>query len=129
MNKAAIFKTVICREEEGHFVVFSPLCDGAIGTGATLNDAVLSFKSVIQDRYVAHLEGRLAPSDRKVGRPRKQLSADFHTQIKEDVKQSIVELAKELDLSQGDIIEFLYRCYIQTKDKLHLPEEANVCLR
>ena len=129
MNKDAIFKTAICKEAEGQFVVFSPLCETSMGLGSTMQEAAQNFKTVIQDRYIAFLEQRLAPGGRKVGRPRKEQSADFHTQVKEEVKQSIVDLAKELDLSQGDIIEFLYRCYQQTREQLQLPEEVELCFR
>lgn len=122
MNKDAILKTAILKQQEGKFTVLSPLCDALIGVGETREQAVLRFKTLVQDRYIAYVEGRLAGSQGKVGRPKKNC-VEFHTQLKPEVKRDIVDMARELNLSQGDIIEFLYRCYLQQKELLETPKE------
>jgi hypothetical protein len=121
MNKDAILKTAMWRKEEGQFVVLSPLSEGLAGTGKTKEEAAAQFRSVVQDRWIAYLEGRLVGSKGSVGRPKK-CAVEFHTQVNPEVKKDIVALAQDLGLSQGDIVEFLYRCYLASKDQVALPQ-------
>lgn len=123
MNREAILKTAILRKTaEGH-LVSSPLCSGVIGIGPSPEEAYKSFSDLVQDRYIAYLEGKHSNSaeKRERGRPKKSY-VEFHTKINPDVKLDLSNLAQSLGISQGELIEFLYRKYEVSK------EEEDLCL-
>lgn len=122
MNREAILKTALLqREANGVCTVSSPLCSGVLGVGNSPEEAYRSFVSLVQDRYIAYLEGKLVGSQEKRergrGRPRKSY-VEFHTKIHPDVKSQLSGMADALGISQGELIEYLYRCYELSKDEV-----------
>lgn len=107
MNKKAIADTALCRfdEQEGCFIVESPLMDRIIGVHEQESEAWRLFHELLDETYVAYLEGKLVGYDKR-GRPAKG-NVEFHAQIKPELKAQIVEKAKELGISQGEVIAYL----------------------
>lgn len=107
MNKSAIAKTALCRykDDEGVFVVQSPIFDRVIGVGTTEIEAWQVFGEVLNETYVAYLEGSLVGYEKR-GRPAKH-NVEFHAQVKPEVKALINEKAKALGISQGEVIAYL----------------------
>lgn len=106
MNKKAIADTALCRydEKEGCYIVESPLCDRVIGVAATESEARKIFHELLDETYIAYLEGKLVGYDKR-GRPAKG-NVEFHAQVKPEVKAQISEKAKALGISQGDVIAY-----------------------
>ena len=106
MNKKAIAATALCRykKDERVFFVASPIFDRVIGVGDTKEEAWKLFKDMLDETYVAYLEGNLVGYEKR-GRPAKH-NVEFHAQVKPEVKDLINEKAKELGISQGDVIAY-----------------------
>ena len=118
MDRVAILKTALLKPEANSmFSVSSPLCSGVLGVGKSPEEAYRSFVDLVQDRYIAFLESKLAGNQEKRdrGRPKKGY-AEFHTKINPDIKDQLSGMAEELGISQGELIEYLYRCYELSKD-------------
>ncbi|MBS2008916.1 MAG: hypothetical protein JST01_17835 [Cyanobacteria bacterium SZAS TMP-1] len=107
MNKKAIFNTALCRydEKEGCFIVESPLFERVIGVAPTEAEAWKLFGELLNETYVAYLEGNLVGYEKR-GRPARG-NVEFHAQIKPEVKAQIAETARTLGISQGDVIAYL----------------------
>lgn len=107
MNRKAIAETALCRynKNEGVFVVSSPLFDRVIGVGKTNDEAWKLFKDMLDETYVAYLEGNLVGYEKR-GRPAKH-NVEFHAQVKPEVKNLINKKAKALGISQGEVIAYL----------------------
>jgi predicted RNase H-like HicB family nuclease len=106
MNRSAIAKTALCRykRDENAFVVSSPLFDRVVGVGETKDEAWEVFTKMLDETYVAYLEGRLVGYEKR-GRPAKH-NVQFHAQIKPEVKNLINEKAKVFGVSQGEVIAY-----------------------
>src|SRR5271170_6417514 len=109
MNKEAVAKTAICRYDVGEkcYIVQSPLFERCIGAAATKEEAWKIFRELLADFYVAYLEGKLVGYARR-GRPAKGY-VELHAQVKPVVKEEISARAKDLGISQGEVIEYLCR--------------------
>ncbi len=107
MNKKAIADTALCRydETEQCYIVESPLFDRVIGVGETESEAKQIFDELLDETYVAYLEGKLVGYDKR-GRPSKG-NVEFHALVKPEVKAQISQRAKALGVSQGDVIAYL----------------------
>ncbi|MBS1995180.1 MAG: hypothetical protein JSS86_02675 [Cyanobacteria bacterium SZAS LIN-2] len=107
MNKKAIFNTALCRydEKEGCFIVESPLFERVIGVAPRESEAWKLFGELLNETYVAYLEGNLVGYEKR-GRPARG-NVEFHAQIKPEVKAQIAETARTLGISQGDVIAYL----------------------
>jgi len=107
MNRVAIAKTALCRyrNDEEVFVVSSPLFDRVIGVGETKEEAWKLFRELLDETYVAYLEGNLVGYEKR-GRPAKN-NVEFHAQIKPEVKSLINSKAKSFGVSQGEVITYL----------------------
>ncbi len=104
-------KTATCHYEkkDGCFIVQSPLFERCMGVAKTEKEARKIFNELLTDYYVAYLEGNLV-SYEKPGRPAKGY-VELHVQVKPTIKKQIATKAKELGISQGEVIEYLY--YLQ----------------
>jgi len=107
MNKKAIADTALCRydETEQVYIVESPLFDRVTGVGETEIEAKRIFSELLDETYIAYLEGKLVGYDKR-GRPSKG-NVEFHAQVKPEVKAQISAKAKALGISQGDVIAYL----------------------
>ncbi len=114
MNKIGILNTRICywSDDNDCYVVESPLFDRIAGVGDTPEQAQNVFERLLDDGYLAYLEGRVPGYD-KPGRPSKgAISVSFRLQP--DTKESLGQLAKALECSQGEAIDYLvYRHKIE----------------
>jgi len=117
MNKLAISKTAICNynKKERCFVVQSPLFERCMGIAETEKEAFKIFHELLNDYYIAYLEGRLVSYEKR-GRPEKGY-VELHVQVKPTIKNEIASTAKELGISQGEVIEYLYHLQV-IKDNL-----------
>jgi hypothetical protein len=107
MNKTAILRTVVWQHDRKRrcYIVESPLCDRVIGVGKTRKEAWKIFNELLNETYVAYLEGKLVGYEKR-GRPAKG-NVEFHTQVRPSVKEHINKRAQELGISQGDVIAYL----------------------
>jgi len=105
MNAEAIRNTAVLREQDGDYIVQSPLCPEVIGAGDTEQEAWQIFEEILEDYLADHKAGRVA---KELGRPRKN-KIRFHTEIDPDVKAAIAALAKQFGVSQGEAVEYLFR--------------------
>ncbi len=129
MNKKAIERTALCRYDETDkiFIVRSPLSDLVLGAAKLEVDAWRLFNELLQETYVAYLEGTLVEYQ-KPGRPPKG-NVQIHAEIRPEVKLKIETKAKELGISQGDVIGYfsavedaksdLEKRYKKLQTKLH----------
>lgn len=117
MNKKAIADTALCRynEEDGTYIVESPLMDRVLGVAETESEAWKLFQELLDETYVAYLEGKLVGYEKR-GRPAKG-NVEFHAQVKPELKTHIMEKAKALGVSQGDVIAYLVAA-AEVKDEL-----------
>lgn len=106
MNKKAIAETALCRynADESCYVVESPIFERVLGVSDTEEEAWLLFREALDETYIAYLEGKLIGYEKR-GRPSKG-NVDFHAQVKPEVKDLISERAKELGISQGEVITY-----------------------
>ncbi len=107
MNKKAIASTALCRydKKEKCYIVESPLFDRVTGVAETEIEAKQIFDELLDETYLAYLEGKLVGYDKR-GRPAKG-NVEFHAQVKPEVKAQISKKAKDLGISQGDVIAYL----------------------
>jgi hypothetical protein len=107
MNKKGITKTAICRfdPKERCYIVQSPLFDRCIGAAKTEKQAWQIFYELLDEFYIAYLEGNLFGYE-KAGRPRKG-NVELHALVKPEIKKEITARAKDFGISQGEVIEYL----------------------
>jgi hypothetical protein len=107
MNKKAIAQTALCRydDRENCYLVESPLCDRVLGAGDTEEEAWRVFHELLNETYIAYLEGNLVGYEKR-GRPAKG-NIEFHAQVKPEVKEKIAAQARKLGISQGEVIAYL----------------------
>src|SRR5580658_4344335 len=107
MNKKGIVKTAICRfdSDEKCYIVQSPLFDRCIGAAKTKIKAWHIFHEILDEFYIAYLEGNLFGYE-KAGRPRKD-NVELHALVKPEIKSDIAAKAKDFGISQGEVIEYL----------------------
>ena len=108
MNKTAIAKTAFSRydKKQGCYIVQSPLFERCLGVARSEKEAWKIFNELLTEYYIAYLEGKLVDYE-KPGRPAKGY-VELHAQVKPKVKKQIAEKAKELGISFGEMIEYLY---------------------
>lgn len=113
MNRRAIANTAVCRydDKECCYIVQSPLFERCIGAAETEEEAHKIFQAMLDEYYIAHLEGKLVEYDRP-GRPSKGY-VDMHIQVSTNVKTQIAKAAKVKEISQGEFIEYLLYCHEQ----------------
>lgn len=130
MNRDSIKRTAICRYDARarEFIVESPLLDVCHGIADTENEAWEIFEDLLDAMYIEYLEGK-GVGRYKRGRPSKG-RLEFHAQIKQRTKKGIAALAKELNISQGEALDFLlfsYSCHLEsdnTTPKLRTKRKA-----
>ncbi len=108
MNKNAIAKTAFSRydKRQGCYIVQSPLFERCLGVAKSEKEAWKIFHEILSGYYIDYLEGKLIGYE-KPGRPAKGY-VELHAQVKPKVKEQIGKKAKELGISFGDMIEYLY---------------------
>lgn len=111
MNKQALQKTALCRfdPESGDYIVQSPLCEIVMGVDDTEEGAWTLFQELLNETYEDYLEGKLAKYP-KPGRPAKGKTS-LHAEVDPDIKKALAAAAKEIGISQGEMIEYLFARY------------------
>lgn len=116
ISKDKIKKTTVCYwvAEDKTFVAESSLLPHAItGAGPTKEKALESFDSMLNANYDEISGDNLAGY--KMGRPAKGYVA-FNTNVRPASKARIAELASEMDISQGEVLDYLlffFDCKLQ----------------
>ena len=107
IKKESIRQTAICywSKEDSAFVVESPLLPRTAGIGATPESARKHFQSMLDGIYNHLAIGKLHGYNKR-GRPKKG-GLQFHTQVRPKTKSYITELAKKLDISLGEVLDYL----------------------
>lgn len=111
MDKEALLKTMVTHwdENDNCFVTESPLDLLICGTGDTPEASVQSFHLHVEAHYEAYKQGKHARYN-KPGRPAKGKTR-FNTEIDPDVKAALTAAAKEIGISQGEMVEYLFKRY------------------
>jgi predicted RNase H-like HicB family nuclease len=107
LSKDTILKTAVCywSEEDESFVVESPLFPRTAGTGGSAQKAWNQFRELLSLAY-EHLKKNNVAGYNKVGRPAKG-GIELHVAVRPATRKLIGKIAHELDISQGEVIDFL----------------------
>jgi len=107
LSKDTILKTAVCywSEEDECFVVESPLFPRTAGTGDNAQTAWKQFHELLSLAY-EHLKDNNVAGYNKVGRPSKG-GIELHIAVRPTTKELIGKISHELDISQGEVIDFL----------------------
>lgn len=110
MNRSAIEKTAVITWslEDQEYVVRSVLCPMVMGVGETQEEAFRLFHELLDDHMDELKKGRIKQAT--AGRPAKGKTR-FDAQLDPDIKASLAALAKELGVSQGEAVEYLFTHY------------------
>jgi len=113
MNKETILKTAqaVFSADDECFVARSPLSDVIVGHGEDEASALASFKESVEIHWEEYQAGRHG-TYRKTGRPAKG-KKKFAVEIDPDIQAAIAMRAKTLKISQGEMVEYLYRFHEQ----------------
>lgn len=112
MNKKAILatvKTVYSDEDEG-YIANSPLWELTSAFGETPEEAFNEFVILFEMDYEDYITGKHIKSP--VGRPAKGKTR-FHAEVDPDIKQAIAMMGKKLHMSQGEVVEYLFKSFQQ----------------
>jgi len=111
LTKDTILKTAVCywSEEDECFVVESPLFPRTAGIGSTVQKAWKEFRELLSLAY-EHLKKHNVAGYNKVGRPAKG-GIELHIAVRPATKELISKISHELDISQGEVIDFLLFFY------------------
>jgi len=118
VRKAAIQKTMVSYydPEEECWVATSPLLKGTtleahvLGAAETEEEAVTIFNEMLEEAWQDYKAGRLA-QQRGVGQPPKPNRTGLHVQVSISSKESLDGLAKTLEVSKGEVIDYLLALY------------------
>lgn len=115
IKKESIRQTAICywSKEDSSFVVESPLLPRTAGIGATPEFARKHFQGMLDGIYNHLATGKIHGYNKR-GRPKKG-GVQFHTQVRPKTKSYITELAKKLDISLGEVLDYL--CVLHKTNK------------
>jgi hypothetical protein len=111
MNKEAIIKTATTTwsDEDECFVTESPLADTISGAGDTTQESYQAFLEMVEANWEAYKKGKHAlypkPSRLKKGKVR------ITAEIDPEFKKALAIMAKDLGISQGEALEYLYSFY------------------
>jgi hypothetical protein len=123
IKKESIEKTAICywSKEDAAYVAQSPLFPRTAGIGDTPQEARSHFTHMLDQAY-SYLADTNVRGYNKRGRPAKH-GINFHTQIRPNTKKYIAELAKSLDISQGEVLDYLCAFHEATSMDQQNPKE------
>jgi predicted RNase H-like HicB family nuclease len=112
ISKDSIRRTAVCRwsDEDECFVVESPLFDRVIGTGYTAQEAQALFESMLDGAYAEIKAGNVIGYN-KAGRPAKE-GVQLNCRVKQHTHEGVAQLAKDLDISQGEVVDVLAFHYL-----------------
>lgn len=131
ISKQKLKNTLVCywSSEDESFIAESSLMPAVmIGTGDSEQEALESFESALNSSYKEIEADNVAGY--KMGRPAKGYVA-FNTNIRPASRTKISKLAEEMDISQGEVIDYLvfYRdCKLQEGARVPEKDELVVTL-
>lgn len=111
MRKEAIKKTAVlrCIGGEDGYIVESPLSNKIAGVGDTPEEAWQLFNEILEQSYQLYKQGKFQLNTHP-GRP-KQGKTRLYADVKPEVKEDIAAIAKEIGISSGEVVEYLYMLY------------------
>lgn len=111
MNIEAILITAVTRwdAEDQCFVTRSILADDIVGAGLTPTEALENFKASVEIHKAAYKRGK-HPGYSSPGRPRRE-RIKTHLSLRPQTKTDLERLADALNLTQGDLIDFVVDYY------------------
>lgn len=111
MNRDAIRKTAVLRFVGGDdgYIVQSPLSSKIAGIGDTPEEAWELFEEILDQSYRLYKQGKFN-LNATPGRPRKDKTR-LYADVKPEVKDDITAMAKELEISSGEVVEYLHMLY------------------
>ncbi len=117
ITKKTLLATAVCywSEEDDSYVVETPLFPRAVGVGDTPREAREHFEEMLSEIYEDYATGNVLGYN-KAGRPAKN-GVNLHTSIRPNTKSEIDRLAKALDISQGEVIDFAIFAATHTAEK------------
>jgi hypothetical protein len=124
MDRLSILQTAIGKwdEESGCFIVQSPLCDKVIGAAPDPGEAVKLFIEILDDTITLEKEGKLA-NPAKRGRPKRN-KVQMHIEIEPEVKNMLSMLADKMNISQGDVVEYLAARVLAMENTASIPDKS-----
>lgn len=122
ISKETIRNTMVCylSADDQSFVAQSAMIPNVvIGVGETKAEAKESFETALNDVYEEIVGDNVAGY--KAGRPSKGYVA-FNTNIRPSSRAAVIALSKSMDISQGEVVDYLvfyYECKKQEPELRH----------
>jgi hypothetical protein len=123
MKLETIKNTAICRysnEDGGIYIVESPLLEIICGAASTKAQAWEIFYDLAEAVYIEHLKGHTVAQYSR-GRPSKG-ALHIHVQIQPKTRSGISALSKSLNISQGEVIDYLF-AFFNAKSSEPIPPD------
>ncbi len=119
MRKEAIRKTAVLRYVGGEdgYIVESPLSDKIVGVGDTPEEAQQIFNEILDESYQLYKKGKFSLNTHS-GRP-KQGKIRLYADVKPEIKEDIAKLAKEMEVSCGEALEYIFMNYKSSNQGLN----------
>lgn len=111
MNKDTILATAVTRwdAEDQCFLTRSILSEDIIGAGLTPTESSENFKASVEIHEAAYKRGQ-HPGYSTPGRPKRE-RVKTHLSLRPETKTDLARLADALNLTQGDLIDFVVDYY------------------
>jgi len=124
IKKESIKKTAICywSNEDEAYVVESPLFPRTAGIGHTTEAAQKHFEDILDGIYNQLTDNKVRGYNKR-GRPTKG-GIQFHTQVRPKTKTYLAKLSKQLDISLGEVLDYLCTFYNVINQQKQLPPHA-----
>ena len=124
ISKDTIKRTSACywSVEDECFVVESPLFDRVAGTGESEQKAMAMFEDMLDSAYEALKIGKVIGYG-KIGRPSKE-GIQLNCKVRHATHNSIDQLARALNISQGEVVDVLCFHYAKRTREQPLRESA-----
>jgi len=124
ISKDTIKRTSACywSAEDECFVAESPLFDRIAGTGESEEKARAMFEDMLDDAYEELKIGKVVGYG-KIGRPSKE-GIQLNCKVRHATHDSIDQLARALNISQGEVVDVLCFHYSKRTDEKPLRESV-----
>jgi len=106
IKKSTIRKTAVCwwSDENSCYVVESPLFNPCVVDGSSEDEAFTNYDDALELMYESLLHNKVAGRNSK-GRPVKNGVKTF-IELRQQSKDAITRLSKQLDISQGEVVDW-----------------------
>ena len=126
IKKESIKKTAICywSNEDNAYIIESPLFPRTAGVGHTREAAQKHFEDMLDGIYSQLIKNKVIGYNKR-GRPAKG-GIQFHTQVRPKTKIYLAKLSKQLDISLGEVLDYLCTFHNVADQQKILSQESKI---